>query len=276
MLQLRVAKIAKNRNRVGRGAKTLRRASDRASRAKRHKIADLVRQHIEAEKITRPQFERMVGRRQTTMDHFFAGDFADSLLERVETALGRQFGESSRIAPTEWGGYTQESVEKFVGSYLTLRNDFKNPAQICAYVTSIEWGRIEQAHIFDGRVIVEPKINGYGLIFREERRAYPKYTHRGQVWVPSGQYLYLVSAYGDGRLRAAVASIPDIDGRMFGIQMSLYNPKGSGFVPAAAPIAFIKRENLGADELGIIEAGHSKYDDYRHILTAASDDVVLG
>jgi hypothetical protein len=268
-------KIAKNRKLVQRARASSKRGRDVATRAKRHKIADSVRRYIEAEGITRPELEKRVKRGQTTMDHFFAGDFADSLLERVESALGKQFGESSRVAPTEWGGYSQEGTAKFAGNYLTLRNDFKNPIQICAYVTAIEWGKIEQAHIFDGRLIQEPKINGYGLVFREEGRADSKYAHRGQVWIPSGQYLYLITAYGDGRLRAAIASLPDLDGKMTGIQLSLYNPKGTAFAPAAAPIAFIKQGRLAPDDLGNIEPGHPKYDDYRDVLSAASEDVVI-
>lgn len=269
-------KIAKNRIRMSRASNaSLKKESEATRRAKGHKIADSVRRYMEDKKITRPQLEKMVQRGQSTMNHFFAGDFSDALLERVERALGRQFGESSSIAPAEWGGYTQESTAKFAGSYLTLRNDFKNPLQICAYVTTIEWSTIEEAHIFDGKLIQEPKISGYGLIFREERRVDPKYTHRGQIWIPFGQFLYFVTAYGDGRLRAAIASVPDTDGRMTGIQLSLYNPKGAAFAPAAAPIAFLRRDKITDEELGYIKPGRPYYDEYKREITEALDDVVF-
>jgi hypothetical protein len=242
---------------------------------KRRKIADSVRQYIEDQKISRPQFEKMVKRSESTMNHFFAGDFADSLLTRIEHALDRQFSGSSSVAPVEWGGYNREGTAKFAGSYLTLRSDFKNSAQICAYVTTIDWGKIDQAHIFDGRLIQRPKINGYGLIFREERRVDVKYTHRGQVWIPVGQFVYLVSAYGDGRLRAAIASLPDNDGKMKGIQLSLFNPIGAAFTPAAAPIVFLRREKISKDELGFIPPGHALYDDYKRMVSEALGDVVF-
>ena len=280
MLQSHLMKIARSRKRRSarqQAARPVRTAKPNAGRErlrKRKKIAEEVRLYIEDENISRPQLEKMVKRSQSTMNHFFAGDFADSLLARVEHVLKHRFGESSNIAPAEWGGYTQESTAKFVGSFLTLRNDFKNPSQIFAYVTTIEWGNVELAYMFDGQLVRTPKIEGYGLIFREERRVDTKYTHRGQVWFPGGQYLYLVSTYGDGRLRAAIASVPD-DDMMTGIQLSQYNPKGSAFTPAAAPIAFLRREKITDEELGYFQPGHALYEDYKRVVTEAMNDVAF-
>ena len=277
MLQLHLMKIAKNRKRLPmrqRAPNSLRVANASAERAKRKEIADEVRLYIEDNNITRPQLEKMVRRSESTMNHFFAGDFSGPLLARVEHALGRKFRRSFSVSPAEWGGYTQESTTKFVGSYLTLRNDFKNPSQICAYVTTIEWGNIEHAYIFDGQLVQKPKIDGYGLIFREERRADPKFTHRGQVWFPGGQFLYLVSTYGNGRLRAAIASIPD-NGKMTGIQLSQYNPKGVAYTPAAAPIAFLRREKITDQELGYFAPEKPLYESYKQILIEAMNDVVF-
>ena len=243
-------------------------------RRKRKEIADEVKLYIEEAGISRPQLEQMVHRGQSTMNHFFAGSFPDSLLGRVEHALGRKFRRSSGTAPPEWGGYAQEATKNIVGSYLTLRNDFKDPAAICAYVTTIEWSTIDHAHIFDGQLVSKPKIDGHGLVFREERRFDSKYSHRGQVWMPGGQYLYLVSAYGDGRLRAAIASIPD-KGKMTGIQLSLYNPRGAAFTPAAAPVAFIKREKIEDEELGYVIPGNPTYEGYLDLLRGATADVMF-
>jgi hypothetical protein len=284
MLQLQLMKIAKNRKRRPARRPARRRAARSVQAAKasagterlkrRKKIADDVKLYIEDKKISRAKLEGMVKRSQSTMNHFFAGDFADSLLTRIERALGRPFGQSSSTAPVEWGGYTQEGTAKLVGSYLTLRNDFKDPLQICAYVTAIEWGNIEQAHLFDGKLVQKSRIDGYGLIFREERRVDTQYSHRGQVWFPGGQFLYLVSAYGDGRLRAAIASVPD-NGKMTGIQLSLYNPKGVAFTPAAAPIAFLRRDNITNEELGNFRPGHPFYEEYKRIVSGATNDVVV-
>ena len=243
--------------------------------AKRKAIASAVRDHLAEKKIKRFDLEKMLGRSKSTMDHFFAGDFSDRTLALVERTLGRPFGESSSIAPAEWGGYNRESTAKFDGTYLTLRNDFDNPAEICAYVTRLEWGPVSDAYIFNGKVVQKPKVSGYGLVFREERRVDPEYTHRGQVWIPTGTFLYLVTTYGDGRLRAAIASLPDEEGKMTGIQLSLYNPKGAAFTPAASPIAFLKREKISDDELGVIVQSHAHYDDYRAIIAELTEDVVF-
>lgn len=249
-------------------------ADSTAIRTKKRKIADEVRQHIEERGITRLELEKMIGRGESTMNHFFAGDFVPSLLRRIESALKHQFGESSSVAPVEWGQYTRESAEKLAGSYLTLRNDFKNPSQIRAHVTTIEWSGVEHAHTFDGQLVQKPKVDGYGLVFREERRFDEKYTHRGQVWLPGGSFLYLVTAYGDGRLRAAIASLPD-DNKMSGIQLSMHHIMGSAFVPAASPIVFLRRDKIADDELGTIKVGHRLYEAYRRLLTEALGSVVF-
>lgn len=278
MLQLQLMKIARSRKGSGRSV-AIAKAIDAPRvpanrRANRKKIADEVKYYIESNGISRLDLEKLVKRSKSTMDHFFAGDFADPLLARVEHALGRRFIQSSSSAPDEWGGYTFEGTSRIAGSYLTLRPDFKEPIKICAYVTTIEWGNIEQAHIFDGQLVRKPRIDGFGLVFREERRADHRFTHRGQVWMPSGQYLYFVSAYGDGRLRAAIASVPD-NGRMTGIQLSLSNHKGAAYTPAATAIAFIRREKIEDDELGTFLPGQERYDRYKEIVSGAISDVLL-
>jgi hypothetical protein len=274
--------IARNRNRVAARSKRVKKLTTGAKRrlsatdkARNRGIAEKIRLYMEDNHITRLQLEEKLGRGKSTMDHFFAGDFVPTLLSRVEHVLGQKFGESSGIAPPEWGSYTQEGTTQFVGTYLTLRNDFKNPAFICAYATTIEWGHIENSHKYDGRLICPPRIDGFGLVFREERRSDAKFAHRGQVWLPLGQFVYLVTAYGDGRLRAAVVSIPDHDGRMKGIQLSLYNPRGAAYTPAAAPIAFVRKKKLLDAELGTIQPGAPHYDEYKEILVAAFNDVVF-
>lgn len=278
MLQFGPMKIAKSRKHLktgsrGAGIRNARKRVREGDFEKQKAIASEVKLYLEDQKISRLKFEQLVKRGQSTISHFFAGDYSAALLARVEHVLGRKFGKSSAIAPPEWGGYTQDGTANIVGSYLTLRSDFKNPSQICAYVTSIEWGAIEQAHIFDGKLIRKPKVDGYGLIFREERRQDSKYTHRGGVWLP-GQLLYLVSAYGDGRLRAAIVSAPDND-KMTGIQLSLHNPIGAAYVPAAAPIAFLRRPKIAGDELGFFAPGDPHYDEYRGVLDSAIGDVAF-
>ena len=80
--------------------------------------------------------------------------------------------------------------------------------------------------------------------------------------------------YGDGRLRATIASVPD-KGRMTGILLSLHNPRGAAFAPAAAPIAFLKRDQIAGEELGNFKPGQGPYNSYLEILRQASADVVF-
>lgn len=243
--------------------------------ASRHKIAKLVQNYLIEKNISRKSFVTLIGRGKSTIDHFFSGTFSETLLARIELKLGMSLRESSNVAPTEWGGYSRESVELYAGTYLTLRRNFQSPTEIWAYVTRIEWSNVEKAFVFGGKVKHAAGTIGYGLTFREERRIDPKYTHSGQVWIPTGNYMYLVSAYGDGRLRAAIVSRPGGDARLMGIQLTQFNPKRAAFAPAASPVALIKRDNIDDNELGAIDRMHFRYEEYKNVLDEAIDSVVF-
>ena len=85
MLQLQLMKTAKNRKHQPTRQRPIR--SGRAAvgsagdeRLKRKKVADSVRLYIDEKGIPRPQLEKMVKRSESTMNHFFAGDYSDLLL----------------------------------------------------------------------------------------------------------------------------------------------------------------------------------------------------
>ena len=164
--------IAKNRKRLraGRlGVSKLSRSRDPRTNQqelnKRKAIAAEVKLYLEDNGISRLQFENMGRRSESTINHFFAGDYSKPLLARIEHVLDQKFSQSSAIAPVEGGGYTREGTLKLIGSFLTLRNDFKISSRICAYVTLIEWSKIEQANTFDGQLIESPRSMGTDLFF---------------------------------------------------------------------------------------------------------------
>jgi hypothetical protein len=241
----------------------------KAPEAAKQKVADRVRLFLLEKKISRKELAHDIGRQKHTVDNFFRGIFTESTLALIEKILGRSFRSTSQISPLEWGGYNAESVAKLLGSYLTLRFDFEKSDHIVAHVTTFEWASTENAQIQNGQLSQKPMVEGFGVVFREERRADPQYTHRGQVWIPpDSNFMYLVTAYGDARLRAAIVSKPILgDMKMRGILLSLYHPGGPAYIPATSPILFMRLgDPIANGEVGSIGVTHSCYRKYRQEL----------
>jgi hypothetical protein len=66
-----------------------------------------------------------------------------------------------------------------------------------------------------------------------------------------------------GNVRTVLLSLPDSEGMMRGIINTLSNPKGSIYIPVAAPIVLRRLQASEEPELGIISADHRRYGEYR-------------
>jgi len=123
---------------------------------------------------------------------------------------------------------------------------FANPANFNAYLVTISWSDARKC-----------------LVFEEKSRFDGKYRQQGTVHIPFGTaYMNLVSANA-GNVRTILLSLPDSDGMMRGIISTLSNPKGSVYIPVAAPMVLRKLRRDEEPELGIIAENHRSHDEYR-------------
>src|SRR5262249_37035186 len=110
------------------------------------------------------------------------------------------------------------------------------------------------------------------LIFQERSRFDAKYQHQGTVYIPFGtSFMNLVSSSA-GNVRTILLSLPDADDVLRGIISTLSNPKGSIYVPAAAPILLRKLRTGEHPDLGVISSGHSCYDEYQASLATVLNE----
>ncbi len=163
-------------------------------------------------------------------------------------------GEGGRVAPVYMGAYTQAAVDHYIGSYLTLRPAFATPDAIVAFRTDIIW---------------DPEWPS--LLFEERERPDAQFSHRGRLYIPaSSMFIHFVSLT-KGAMRMVIVSQVDREGEMRGLITTL-NKQRATFVPVAAPIVYVRRDEFPAGELGEITAKHPVYARYRKLLDATVAD----
>ncbi|MGH7552127.1 MAG: helix-turn-helix domain-containing protein [Longimicrobiales bacterium] len=156
-----------------------------------------------------------------------------------------------RAAPAYMGAYTRAGVDHYIGSYLTLRPSFSVPGGVMAYRTDITWDD-----------------EWPSLLFQERDRPDKPFLHRGRVYVPtSSMYIHLVSLT-KGAMRMVMVSQLGPTEQMQGLITTLHK-RSAQFVPVAAPIVYVKREEFKGVALGEIPA--SRAADYRRILAEAME-----
>lgn len=183
-----------------------------------------------------------------------ASDYGHSRLDYV--LEGRQPPSASRDrAPAHWGGYARSSLSHYPGQYLVMRPAFKQPANIYTYLVDVSWDDA-----------------GGGLVFAEKARADARHTQHGRIWIPNpSNHLYFVSGQ-DGWLRSITLSLLDEENTMRGIVSTLHNISGALYVPIAAPIVFVKRDDLAGETLGDVTPADPCHGAYRGLLKRAVDD----
>src|SRR5580693_2806452 len=196
---------------------------------------DLIREHLS----------------KSSIEKLFQGDFTERTLDKVEGILKASFRKPSgkETADRSVGGYVFDAVEYLQGDYLCVRPMFANPANFNAYLITISWNDQRKC-----------------LVFEEKSRFDGKYRQQGTVHIPFGTaYMNLVSANA-GNVRTILLSLPDSDGMMRGIISTLSNPKGSVYIPVAAPIVLRKLGKAEQPELGIIAEHHRRHGEYQSSL----------
>jgi hypothetical protein len=212
-------------------------------------IAAAVQRYLDANGLARKDLIRE-HLSKSSIEKLFQGDFTERTLNKVEGILKTSFrappAAREDTADRSVGGYVFDAVDYLQGDYLCVRPMFATPANFNAYLVTITWSDERKC-----------------LVFEEKSRFDGKYRQKGTVHIPFGTaYMNLVSANA-GNVRTILLSLPDSDGMMRGIISTLSNPKGSVYIPVAAPMVLRKLRKAEEPELGIIAENHRSHDEYR-------------
>lgn len=212
-------------------------------------IANAIQRYLDANGLARKDLIRE-HLSKSSIEKLFQGDFTERTLNKVEGILKTSFQRPSTVrddtASKSVGGYGFDAVEYLQGDYLCVRPMFANPANFNAYLISIAWSDEQKC-----------------LVFEEKSRFDGKYRQVGTVYIPFGTaFMNLVSSSA-GNVRTILLSLPDTEDIMRGIISTLSNPKGSIYIPVAAPIVLRKLRSGEAPELGVIARDNSRYGEYQ-------------
>jgi hypothetical protein len=232
----------------------MKRETDLGSKPDRKAIASAIQRYLDANGLARKDLIRE-HLSKSSIEKLFQGDFTERTLNKVEGILKTSFQKAAAVrrdtAGKSVGGYVFDAVEYLQGDYLSIRPMFANPANINAYVIAIAWSDAQNC-----------------LVFEEKSRFDGKYRQNGTVYIPFGTaFMNLVSSSA-GNVRTVLLSLPDSDDMMRGIISTLSNPKGSIYIPVAAPIILRKLRTAEEPELGVISADHRRYGEYRSWLAS--------
>ena len=231
----------------------MRQETGLGSKEDRKAIASAIQRHLDAIGLARKDLIRE-HLSKSSIEKLFQGDFTERTLNKVEgilkTSFQRQPKAREDTAAKSVGGYVFDAVEYLQGDYLCVRPMFANPANFNAYLISITWSDAQKC-----------------LVFEEKSRFDGKYRQVGTVYIPFGTaFMNLVSSSA-GNVRTVLLSLPDTEEMMRGIISTLSNPKGSIYIPVAAPIVLRKLRAGEEPELGVIARDNRRYAEYQSWLT---------
>ena len=223
------------------------------SKQDRKAIASAIQRHLDSIGLARKDLIRE-HLSKSSIEKLFQGDFTERTLNKVEgilkTSFQRQPNPRDDTAAKSVGGYVFDAVEYLQGDYLCVRPMFANPANFNAYLISMTWSDAQKC-----------------LVFEEKSRFDGKYRQIGTVYIPFGTaFMNLVSSSA-GNVRTILLSLPDSEDMMRGIISTLSNPKGSIYIPVAAPIVLRKLRAGEEPELGVIARDNRRYAEYQSWLT---------
>jgi hypothetical protein len=219
------------------------------SKPGRKAIANAIQRHLDANGLARKDLIRE-HLSKSSIEKLFQGDFTERTLNKVEGILKTSFQQQAAgrddTAAKSVGGYVFDAVEYLQGDYLCVRPMFANPESFNAYLIAIYWSDEQNC-----------------LLFEEKSRFDGKYRQKGTVYIPFGtSFMNLVSSTA-GNVRTVLLALPDSEEMMRGIISTLSNPKGSIYIPVAAPIVLRKLQATDVPELGVISPEHRRYAEYR-------------
>jgi hypothetical protein len=161
---------------------------------------------------------------------------------------------ANKGAPEAMGGYSFRTAEPYIGEYVCVRPDFKNPKNLYAYLMDISWNE-DDGH----------------LIFQEKKRKDAKFTHTGDVYLAESFPIVNLVTIAKGNVRQIILSTIDDDGVMKGLLQTRYNLFGMAFMPVSAPF-FLKKTNGHEFAMGELDETMSDYKAHRQLLEGVKKD----
>jgi len=176
-------------------------------------------------------------------DHIVTGRSSALATGHLATRDVREGVAGQRLAALDLGGYSRQGVTELEGRYVCFRPSFGDPNVINAYLVVIRWDETRSC-----------------LVFEEQSRPDSIHTQKGVVYVPDGRPFLNLVTIDKGSVRLIIIARPQ-GGLARGVIMTLSNPGGTHFIPAATPVV-LRRVGEIAPQLGFVHRTSPDYDFY--------------
>lgn len=150
------------------------------------------------------------------------------------------------IAQQRYGSYARQAVEStYGGNYITVRPRYAEPKKLKVYLTRIYWNEEENY-----------------LCFEEREREDSEFAQTGQVYIPDGSRIFLMTIRA-GWVRTVQVSKPVGNSAILrGLITSQFDGGGGNFTPIVAPIVYIKMKPEQNGQLGELAEDGPDYKAY--------------
>lgn len=212
------------------------------------------RDFLATHRVSRETFAVQTRLGKSTLDKFLIGQFSDKTAAIVANAIGYHVpreGIADHAAPS-LGGYAREAAEVYLGTYLFLRPDFRDPQTIAAFRMEIDWD--ESMPGLRIRGLADGRFEKFGHIAMPRGSMYVAVQHNEQGWCSLTMLSYI-----------------DGEDRMYGGMLAMGNPIGNTFLPMVMPVV-LNKTAPSADDLGRIGRDHPRNAAYRALLARAIDE----
>jgi hypothetical protein len=225
--------------------------------ADRKTIAHAVRAYIARERISREEFAQRAKLGKSTVDKLVVGLFSEKTILQIESRLGielRLSGAGVEFAAEEYGKYTREEVQRYLGDYVFARPSFREDGVIHAFHMRVEWDRAVRV-----------------LVIKEQTRD-KQALQFGRIYIPkTSRHIFILSSEG-GWLKSVILTHLDIFRRMKGAMLTTGRAFGNLYMPVAMPVVMNKYDKVEDHMTGTIAPGSRAYEEYGGDLAAVEED----
>jgi len=223
----------------------------------RKTVAQAVRTYIAKERISREEFAQRAKLGKSTVDKLVVGLFSEKTILQIESQLSinlRRSGGGVEFADEEFGKYTREDANRYVGDYIFARPSFQEHALIHAFHMQVEWDRAAR------------------VLLIKERARDKKALQFGKIYIPrASRHTFILSNEG-GWLKSVILSELDIHRRMKGVMLTMGRAFANVYAPMAMPVIMNKYEKIEDQMTGRIAPGSRSYEEYNRDLLAVEQD----
>ncbi|NBB80956.1 MAG: hypothetical protein GVY36_16175 [Verrucomicrobia bacterium] len=236
-------------------------------------IGDRIRTHLQENAVIRAQTKdrdiistptelaHSAGVAQSTIFKLHSGEFSMKTLRIVEAILGKNFsGDVTKTTPSASvqsepifsGGYTEEQISPYLGTYLTVRQGMANLENLLTTLVHVFWDDTRQM----------ARFHETNKFLSSEGKDYD-YSQSGTVHVSGKIGLVHLLTSVEGALRLiTLTRLQVMEPVMYGAILTQV-PEAGTFVPTKASVHFRKLRDDGSSperqQTGVITPQHSRY-----------------